>query len=144
MDAFQAHKASIEALKRELRSVETASSAVTTATSGPAMASRAIMGRTSVFSRGLILEGSGQPHPPPSISPSDEAAARLADASGSASFGDLRSAILASTGNTIGESPNQRKSASKITKDKEGNGAIEVRVILKNGYAIQRAIRGNA
>ncbi|KAM7542669.1 hypothetical protein Aperf_G00000006944 [Anoplocephala perfoliata] len=119
IEKIGSHKASIEALKKELRSVETASSAVTTATSGPAMASRAIMGRTSAFSRGLMLEGSGQPHPPPSISPSDEAAARLADASGSASFGDLRSAILASAGNAMGESSNQRKSAPKTTKDNE-------------------------
>ncbi|VUZ56076.1 unnamed protein product [Hymenolepis diminuta] len=134
MEKIGSHKASIEALKRELRSVETASSAVTTVTSGSAMISNiaqssrgggagaVLGGRTGAFSRSLLPESGSSaqlPYPPPSISPSDEAAARLADASGSASFGDLRSAILASTENTMGESSNQRKVLPKTPKENE-------------------------
>ncbi|VDN99154.1 unnamed protein product [Rodentolepis nana] len=136
MEKIGSHKASIEALRRELRSVETASSAVTTVTSGPAVISNisqssrrggdegaVLNGRVNTFSRGLLLEGGGGaqlPYPPPSISPSDEAAARLADASGSASFGDLRSAILASTGNTMVDGPNQRKELPTTPKENDG------------------------
>ncbi|KAL5107566.1 FERM ARHGEF and pleckstrin domain-containing protein 2 [Taenia crassiceps] len=122
MEKIGAHKASIEALKRELRSVETASSVVTTVGNAAAKSniatSRGGMGRSSAFSRGFIPESSAQ-HPPPSISPSDEAAARLADTSGSASLGDLRSAILASSGG-LGESSLQVKAPTKVGKDSEG------------------------
>ncbi|VDM30498.1 unnamed protein product [Hydatigera taeniaeformis] len=122
MEKIGAHKASIEALKRELRSVETASSVVTTASNATAKlniaSSRGGLSRGNAFSRGLIPEGSVQ-HPPPSISPSDEAAARLADTSGSASLGDLRNAILASSSG-MGESSLQKKVPAKVGKDNEG------------------------
>lgn len=102
--------------------METASSVVTTVSNAAAKSniatSRGGMGRSSAFSRGLIPESGAQP-PPPSISPSDEAAARLADTSGSASLGDLRSAILAS-GSGLGESSLQRKAPTKAGKDNEG------------------------
>ncbi|EUB61578.1 FERM, RhoGEF and pleckstrin domain-containing protein [Echinococcus granulosus] len=122
MEKIGSHKASIEALKRELRSVETASSVVTTASTAAAKSniapSRGGLGRSSAFSRGFIPESSGQ-HPPPSISPSDEAAARLADTSGSASLGDFRSAILAG-GSGLGEDSLQKKTPTQIGKGSEG------------------------
>ncbi|VDK37522.1 unnamed protein product [Taenia asiatica] len=120
--AIEAHKANIEALKRELRSVETASSVVTTVSNAAAKSNIATpregMVRSSAFSRGLIPESSAH-NLPTSISPSDEAAARLADTSGSASLGDLRNAILASSSG-LGESSLQRKTPTAVGKDNEG------------------------
>lgn len=102
---------------------------------------------TGAFSRGLHPDGGGGIHlpssHPPSISPSDEAAARLADVSGSASFGDLRSALLASTGNTMPESSSsQRRTMSKTTKENEGRFSVKLYVLTPNPFWSNTALVG--
>uniref|UniRef100_A0A5K3EU01 FERM domain-containing protein n=2 Tax=Mesocestoides corti TaxID=53468 RepID=A0A5K3EU01_MESCO len=124
MEKIGAQNASIEALRRELRSVETASS-VTTITGSSVGRSIVVTARTLLDRPGgcspVPSPGSTGPHLPPSISPSNEAAARLADASASASLGDLRNTI---TGNASGSGDVAVKKTEHTRSEKDPNSLL--------------------